>query len=117
MLVLAATVVAALAVAFIMPKKYVAPGDLMVDARDEQTMRAARACRRASAPAYVATQIDLHPERHASPRKVARDLKLAQQPGVREEWENDTGGVGTIEEWIGDHPAAEAEGRTPRRAT
>jgi len=29
-----------------------------------------------------------------------RDLKLAQQPGVREEWEKDTAGVGTIEEWL-----------------
>ena len=33
--------------------------------------------------------------------QVARDLKLAQQPEVREAWENDTGGAGSIDEWIG----------------
>src|SRR5258708_38345714 len=32
--------------------------------------------------------------------KVVRDLKLANQPGVSEEWEKDPGGVGTIEEWL-----------------
>jgi chain length determinant protein EpsF len=32
--------------------------------------------------------------------KVVRDLKLTQQPGMREDWEKDTGGVGSFEEWI-----------------
>ena len=32
--------------------------------------------------------------------QVARDLKLAQRPGVREAWEQDTGGLGSIDEWI-----------------
>jgi chain length determinant protein EpsF len=33
-------------------------------------------------------------------QKVVRDLKLTQRPGVREEFERDTGGVGSIDEWL-----------------
>jgi len=33
--------------------------------------------------------------------RVAQDLKLAQRPGFREAFEQDTGGMGAIDEWIG----------------
>jgi chain length determinant protein EpsF len=48
---------------------------------------------------YIFTQMDLIQSGKVA-NKVVRDLKLAQQPGVREEWERETGGVGTIEEWL-----------------
>src|SRR5262249_23211925 len=35
--------------------------------------------------------------------RVVRDLKLAQQPGMREAFEKDTGGAGTIENWLADN--------------
>jgi len=95
---LAAVIITAIAVALIVPKKYVATATLMVDARDEQTMRPDRMSARERS-SYIQTQVDLL----RSPRiaaQVARDLKLAQRPGVREEWEKDTGGVGAIEDWL-----------------
>jgi polysaccharide biosynthesis transport protein len=94
----ALTVVTAIAVALILPKKYVATATLLIDTRDEQTMTPGRMTSRERA-SYVQTQIDLL----KSPRvatQVARDLKLAQKPGVREAWERDTGGTGSIDEWI-----------------
>jgi chain length determinant protein EpsF len=96
--VLAAVIVTAVAVAFIVPKKYVATATVLIDARDEQTMERSRMGARERA-GYVATQIDLI----RSPRvakQVVRDMKLAQMPGVREEWEAATGGVGTLEDWL-----------------
>jgi chain length determinant protein EpsF len=48
---------------------------------------------------YIFTQMELIASGKVA-HKVVRDLKLASQPGVREEWEKDTGGVGTIEEWL-----------------
>jgi len=96
---LAAVIITAIAVALIVPKKYVASASLMVDARDEQTMRPDRMSARERS-SYIQTQVDLL----RSPRvaaQVSRDLKLAQRPGVREDWEKETGGVGQIDDWIG----------------
>jgi chain length determinant protein EpsF len=95
---LIATIVTAIAVALIVPKKYVATASLMMDARDEQTMSPARLTPRERAT-FLQTQVDLLMSNRIS-TQVARDLKLAQRPGVREAWEQDTGGLGSIDEWI-----------------
>jgi chain length determinant protein EpsF len=95
---LIATIVTAIAVALIVPKKYVATASLMMDARDEQTMSPGRLSPRERAT-FLQTQVDLLMSNRIS-TQVARDLKLAQRPGVREAWEADTGGLGSIDEWI-----------------
>ncbi len=102
MLALVATIVAALAVAFIMPKKYVGQATIIVDARDEQTIAPARSSvSLATRAAYVATQIELIQSGRVA-TQVARDLNLAQNPELREMWQDDTGGVGAIDVWIGE---------------
>ena len=96
---MAAVIVTAIAVALIVPKKYVSTATIIVDARDEQIFSPARMSPRERAN-YLQTQVDLV----LSPRvaaQVSRDLKLAQRPGVREAWESDTGGQGNIDEWLG----------------
>jgi chain length determinant protein EpsF len=95
---LVATIVTAVAVALIVPKKYIATATLVMDARDEQTMSPARLSSRERAN-YLQTQVDLMLSNRVT-TQVARDLKLAQRPGVREAWEKDTGGMGSIDEWI-----------------
>jgi succinoglycan biosynthesis transport protein ExoP len=98
---LLATIVTAIAVALIVPKKYVAQATLLVDARDEQAMSPARGLAGArERAAYIATQIELIQSGRVA-TQLARDLKLAQKPEVREAFENDTGGVGPIDAWIG----------------
>ena len=94
----AATVFTAIAVALIVPKKYVATATLMADARDEQAMSPVRMSPRERA-GYYQTQIDLITSSRIA-TQVARDLKLAQRPGWREAWESDTGGQGQIDDWI-----------------
>src|SRR5437763_10806280 len=96
--VFAITVVAAIVVALLIPKRYDATATILIDARDEQTMSPAHLSPRSMA-GYIFTQMDLIASGKVA-TKVARDLKLAQQPGVREDWEKDTGGVGSLEEWI-----------------
>jgi chain length determinant protein EpsF len=98
LMVLAAVIVTAVAVALIVPKKYVATSTLLIDARDEQTMERTRMSGRERA-GYIATQIDLIKSSRVA-KQVARDLKIAQMPGVREAWEKSTGGAGTIEDWL-----------------
>jgi chain length determinant protein EpsF len=95
---LAAVICAAIAVALVVPKKYVATSTLMLDARDEQSMSpATRATLRDRN--YMTTQVDLIRSGRVA-GQVARELKLAQKPGMREAWENATGGAIAIEDWI-----------------
>jgi chain length determinant protein EpsF len=96
--VLAVTVFTAIVVALVIPKRYDATATILIDARDEQTMAPARMSPRERA-GYIFTQMELIASGKVA-HKVVRDLKLANQPGVRDEWERDTGGVGTIEEWL-----------------
>ena len=98
MMVLAAVIVTAIAVALLVPKRYTSSATLLVDARDEQVMSPTRMSARERA-GYMSTQIDLIQSGRVA-AQVARDLKLAQKPGAREAFERDTGGVGTIEDWI-----------------
>lgn len=99
-LVLAAVIVAAISIALVVPKKYVASATIMVDVRDEQTMGGAgRAMSARERTGYITTQIDLIKSGRVA-TKVARDLKLAQAPGMREEFEKATGGLGNIDDWI-----------------
>ena len=97
-IVLAVTVFTAILVALVMPKRYDATATILIDARDEQTMAPAHMSPRERA-GYIFTQMDLITSGKVA-KKVVRDLKLAQQPGMREDWERETGGVGSIEEWI-----------------
>ena len=96
--VLAVTVFTAVIVALALPKRYDATATVLIDAREEQTM-APRGMSPRERAGYIFTQMDLIQSGKVASR-VVRDLKLASQPGVREDWERDTGGVGTVEEWV-----------------
>ena len=99
MLVMAATIVTAIVVSLLVPKRYVATTTLLINGRDEQTMTTENFSPRERL-GYLQTQMDLVTSGRVASR-VARDLKLAQRPGVREDFERDTGGVGDINDWIG----------------
>jgi chain length determinant protein EpsF len=100
LLVFAAIIVAATAVALILPKRYDATATVLLDARDEQTVTPGRDSPRGRA-GWIYTQMDLVQSGKVAAR-VVRDLKLAQQPEWREAYDKDTGGAGTIENWIAD---------------
>jgi chain length determinant protein EpsF len=99
---LLATIATAFAVALIMPKKYVAQATVVVDMRDEQAMspRGMGALGVRERAAYINTQSELIQSGRVA-TQVARDLKLAQVPELREAFDKDTGGVGQIDTWIG----------------
>ena len=98
-MVFAAAIVTAMAVALLVPKKYVSTATLMLDARDEQAMAPTRMSPRERI-GYVQTQVDLIQSGRVA-AQVSRDLKLAQNPEWREAYESDTGGTGNIDDWIG----------------
>jgi len=100
LLVFAAILVTAVTVALVLPKRYDAVATVLLDARDEQGSAGSGRVSPRERAGWVYTQVDLIQSGKVANR-VVRDLKLAQQPGVREQFESDTGGVGTIEDWLG----------------
>ena len=93
---LAAVIMTAVAVALVVPKKYVANSTLLMDVRDEQQMTPGRLLRDRG---YLTTQMELIRSGRVA-GQVVRDLKLAAKPGVREAWEQATGGAIPIEDWL-----------------
>src|SRR2546423_1604086 len=96
---LVAVIASAIAVVLFMPKKYEATATLLMDARDEQVLSPTRLGPREHL-GYIATQVDLIQSGHVATR-VARDLKLAHKPGMREAWQQETEGSIAIDDWIG----------------
>ncbi len=84
-LVLAATMLAAAAASLVLPKSYKATVTLLMDARNEQSLSNAQ--RPLILPqerlAFLETQKDILTSKKVA-RKVVQDLKLAEEPAVRE---------------------------------
>jgi len=85
LLVLAATLLAAAATSLMLPKTYKATVALLMDARNEQSLSSAQ--RPLILPqerlAFLETQKDIITSKKVA-RKVVQDLKLAEEPAVRE---------------------------------
>jgi len=99
--VLAATILAATVVSLLLPKTYKATVSLLVDAKDEQSL--SNALRPLILPqerlSYLQTQMDIITSKKVA-RKVVQDLKLAENPSTRADFEDEAGGEGSIEDWL-----------------
>jgi protein tyrosine kinase modulator len=98
-LVLLITILITAVVSVLLPKKYVATASLLADARDEQSMSTPTAL--ASQLGYVQTQTDILTSQKVA-RKVVQDLKLTEDKQQKADWESDTGGKGSFEDWLAD---------------
>src|SRR5262245_40304013 len=99
--VLLVTVLGAAIVSFLMPKTYRSSASLFADVKEEQSL--SNALRPLNSPqerlGYLQTQADVI----ASPKvalMVVRDLKMAEDPGLKQAFER--GGRGRIEDWLAD---------------
>jgi len=99
-MILAVTVLATLLVTLLVPKTYVATVSLLIDGKDEQSMRSGLSPPERERAGYLQTQVDLISSPKVA-RRVVRDLKLADDATVRERFEA-TGGKGSIEDWVAD---------------
>jgi chain length determinant protein EpsF len=101
---LVVTVVAATVVSLVLPKTYKATTSLLADAKDEQSL--SNVLRPLMVPQermnYMQTQIEVITSPKVA-RKVVQDLKLAESPAAREAFENEAGGMGSIEDWLAEN--------------
>jgi chain length determinant protein EpsF len=109
--VLVLAVAASAAVSMTMLKRYTASATVMLDARtpDQVTLGAPNS----SLPGgYMATQIELISSERVS-RAVIRDLALAEEPKLRQVWQEIDNGQGDFQAWLSE---ALAKGLTVRPA-
>ena len=98
LLVLGLTVASTLGVSLLLPKQYTAGASVVVDFKPDPI--SAVIYGGLASPAFMATQVDIiRSERVA--QRVVRNLKLNENPQVRQQWLDETQGQGSIESWLG----------------
>lgn len=90
-------VILAVGVSLLLPKQYEATSSVVVDAKPDPV--SAIAFSAMGSPGLMATQVDILLSDRVALR-VIRDLKLLDNPGLREQWITDGQGKGTIEQWL-----------------
>ncbi|MDP1525007.1 MAG: GNVR domain-containing protein [Rhodocyclaceae bacterium] len=97
-LILLITVSTTLVVSLAMPKTYVAQVSLLLDGKDEQSMRSTNAPLDRERAGYMQTQVDILTSPKVA-RRVIADLNLATNPDVIESFES-SGAIGALENWL-----------------
>jgi polysaccharide biosynthesis transport protein len=97
-LLLLATVVIVAVVSVLLPKTYLATVSLLVDQKDEQSLNTGGTPARYRI-GYLQTQVDIITSRRVA-GEVVRRMKLDQNPSLREAFEKETDGTGSIEAWL-----------------
>lgn len=96
--VFAGIVVLALVASLVWPKSYTAGASVVIDSSKPDPLAAVLYAGGIN-PGLVATQIDvIQSDRVAF--KVVRNLKLTENPQIREQWQSATNGEGSIEQWL-----------------
>ncbi|MFG6461718.1 chain length determinant protein EpsF [Roseateles sp. DXS20W] len=95
--VFALVVVTTLVVSLLLPKKYTGSASVVIDIKPDPV--SATIFPGLSTPGFMATQADiLQSERVAL--RVIRDLKLTENPAIREQWQAESDGKGTLEQYL-----------------
>jgi chain length determinant protein EpsF len=98
--VLLVTVATTAAVSLWLPKEYTATATLIVDSKSKDPFTG-QLLPAQMFPGYMATQVDIIRSPHVATR-VVQGLKLADSPGTREQFMEESEGKGTVEQWLGD---------------
>lgn len=92
-----AMVALALALSFLLPKQYTATASVVIDFKPDPV--SAMVTGGLPSLAMMATQADIIKSDRVALR-VARNLRLGENPEVRAQWQQATDGAGTIEQWL-----------------
>ncbi len=99
LLVLVLTVGTTVSVSLLLPKKYTATASVVVDFKPDPV--SAVMYGGLMSPGFMATQVDIIKSDRVAQRVVS-NLKLADNPQIRQQWLDATDGVGRIEVWLAD---------------
>ena len=92
-------VLLALLVSLLLPRIYTARTSVLVDVRTPDPVVGAAGMQGLVAPSYMATQVDIISGERVAQR-VVKALKLDEDPGMRQDWQQATQGRGSLVGWI-----------------
>ncbi len=96
-LVLGLTLATTLVVSLLLPKQYTATASVVVDFKPDPISAAVFGGM--PSPAVMATQVDILTSERVALRVVQAN-RLAENPQIRAQWQDETGGEGTVEQWL-----------------
>jgi succinoglycan biosynthesis transport protein ExoP len=97
-LVFLTTVTLAVVLSLVLPKKYTGSASVVVEVKPDPITGMFGTMMN---PSMMATQVDIIGSDRVA-RRVIRNLKLDQSEQVRAQWQEDTDGKGTVEDWLVD---------------
>ncbi|MCW5626464.1 MAG: chain length determinant protein EpsF, partial [Burkholderiales bacterium] len=100
LLALVLTVGVAVALSLLLPKQYSAETNLVIDFKGTDPVMGMMLPLQMM-PGYMATQVDIIQSKKVA-KEVVRGLKLAEAPGARDQWMDETEGRGSIEDFYAD---------------
>lgn len=100
LITLLATISITLVISLILPKSYKATSSLVLNYKGVDPLTGLTMPGQLL-PGYMATQIDIMSSKNVALR-VVDALKLASSPAVVEQFNDDTGGKGTVRDWLAD---------------
>jgi succinoglycan biosynthesis transport protein ExoP len=112
LLLLVLTVGTTLGVSLMLPRQYSATATVVIDVKPDPI---AGQFAGMLSPSYIATQVDIIKSDRVA-RRVVRNLQLAENPQVRADWLETTGGTGDIEAWIAGRFSANMDVRPSRES-
>ncbi|MEY4750086.1 MAG: hypothetical protein RIQ60_2300 [Pseudomonadota bacterium] len=98
LLVLLVTVSTTLGVSLVLPKQYTATANVLVDMRSPDPI-AGMVLGGGISQSYMATQVDIIQSERVT-RRVIAALRLSENPQLRADWIDATGGSGNYEAWL-----------------
>ncbi|MBB5204360.1 chain length determinant protein EpsF [Inhella inkyongensis] len=110
--VLCLTVLTTLVVSLLMPKQYEAVASVVVDVKPDPIAGLATGM---ALPSYMATQVDIMTSDRVALR-VVQNLKLTELPQIREDWQAEAKGEGSIEIWLAERLKKKLEVRPSRES-
>ncbi len=97
LLVFALVVATTVGVSLLLPRQYDAAASVVIDIKPDPV--SAMAFPSMALPSFMATQVDILTSDRVA-LKVIKDLKLLDNAGLREQWQTDGEGKGTVEQWL-----------------
>jgi polysaccharide biosynthesis transport protein len=97
LLIFLLVVATTLVVNLLLPKQYKATASVLVDSKPDPVSIAMFG---GQSPGFMATQVDIIQSDRVAQR-VVRNLKLSENPQIRQQWQDETKGQGSIESWMG----------------
>ena len=90
-------VLGTLVISLLMPRQYKAIASVVIDSKPDPLSVAIYGG--SVVPGFMATQVDIVQSDRVAQR-VVRNLKLNENAQIRKQWQDDTGGQGSIETWL-----------------